>query len=77
MEAARIVKMEGGENDLIDRIINDPFFNLTKEEIMDLIDPRKFTGRASDQVEQFINLDIKPLIEKNKDLLGQKVEINV
>ncbi|WP_039655596.1 adenylosuccinate lyase [Clostridium tyrobutyricum] len=77
MEAAKKVKMEGQENDLIQRIIGDPFFNMDKNEILDLIDPYKFTGRAKQQVEDFINCDIKPLLEKNNDILGEKVEINV
>ncbi|WP_446899536.1 adenylosuccinate lyase [Clostridium sp. LBM24168] len=77
MESAKRVKMEGAENDLIDRIIKDTFFKLTREEIFELIDPGKFTGRASGQVREFIDCEIKPLLEKNKELLGEKTEINV
>ncbi|MBR9647083.1 adenylosuccinate lyase [Clostridium tyrobutyricum] len=77
MESVKKVKMEGQENDLIQRIIGDPFFNMDKNEILDLIDTYKFTGRSKQQVEDFINCDIKPLLEKNKDILGEKVEINV
>lgn len=77
MESARKVKMEGAENDLIDRIIEDPFFKLAKNEILELVDPGKFTGRAGGQVKEFIDHEIKPLLQKNKELLGEKVEINV
>lgn len=77
MESAKRVKMEGAENDLLERIIDDPFFKLTKKEILNLVDPHKFTGRASSQVDEFINSDIKPLLYKNKDLLGEKIEIDV
>ncbi|MCH3963949.1 MAG: adenylosuccinate lyase [Clostridium sp.] len=77
MESARRVKMEGAENDLIDRIIEDPFFKLTRDEILELVDPEKFTGRAGGQVKEFIDREIKPLLQKNKELLGEKVEINV
>jgi adenylosuccinate lyase len=77
MEAARMVKVEGKENDLIERIINDSFFNMTSEEILSLIDPVKFVGRAPGQVIDFIEEQIKPILEGNKDLLGKEAEINV
>lgn len=77
MQAAKVVKEEGKENDLISRIINDKFFNMTEEEILSLIDPKKFIGRAPGQVVDFIQTQIKPLLEENKELLGQKAEINV
>lgn len=77
MEAAKMVKMEGKENDLIERIINDDFFNMTKEEILSLIDSKKFIGRAPGQVEDFIEKQIRPILEANKELLGEEAEINV
>ncbi len=77
MEAAKMVKIEGKENDLIERIINDDFFNMTKEEILSLIDSKKFIGRAPGQVEDFIEKQIRPILEENKELLGEEVEINV
>ncbi|MTK11456.1 MAG: adenylosuccinate lyase [Clostridiaceae bacterium] len=75
MEAAKMVKIEG--NDLIERIINDDFFNMTKEEILSLIDSKKFIGRAPGQVEDFIEKQIRPILEENKELLGEEAEINV
>ncbi|WP_251860249.1 adenylosuccinate lyase [Clostridium sp. Marseille-Q2269] len=77
MEAARRVKQEGLSNDLIDRIIEDKSFGLTKEEILSLIDPKKFTGRAEGQVIDFIKEAVDPILEKNKEMLGEKSEINV
>lgn len=77
MEAAKMVKVEGKDNDLIERIINDSFFNMTSEEILSLIDPVKFVGRAPGQVIDFVEEEIKPILEKNKDLLGEEAEINV
>ncbi|AWI04025.1 adenylosuccinate lyase [Clostridium drakei] len=77
MEAAKMVKVEGKDNDLIERIINDSFFNMTSEEILSLIDPVKFVGRAPGQVVDFVEEEIKPILEKNKDLLGEEAEINV
>jgi adenylosuccinate lyase len=77
MEAGRVVKVEGKENDLIERILNDKFFNITKEELVSLIDPNKFIGRAPGQVVDFIESQIKPILTENKDLLGEEAEINV
>lgn len=77
MAAAQRVKGEGLNNDLIDRIIEDESFNLSKEEIISIIDPSKFIGRAPNQVVEFINEYIDPIIEANKDALQIKSEINV
>lgn len=77
MEAAKRVKEEGLNNDLIERIINDNSFFMSKEEILSIMDPVKFTGRASGQVDDFVNNVIKPIIEKNKSSLGVNVSINV
>ena len=77
MAAAQRVKMDGLNNDLIDRIKNDSFFNLTNEEIDNIIDPKKFIGRAPGQVVEFINEYVKPILENNKDLLGEEAIINV
>lgn len=77
MEAGRVVKVEGKENDLIERILKDEFFNMSEEEIVSLIDPNKFIGRAPGQVVDFVAEVIKPILEANKDLIGEEVEINV
>lgn len=77
MAASRIVKEEGKDNDLIERIINDKAFNLTKEEILNLIDPIKFTGRASGQVVDFLNTEVNPILKSNIDSLGYNASITV
>ena len=77
MDAARKVKEEGESNNLIQRIIEDESFNLTKDEILSIIDPSKFTGRASGQVDDFIQEIVNPILECNRELLGETIEINV
>ena len=77
MEAAKRVKEEGLNNDLIERIIEDPAFKMTKEEILSIINPAKFVGRAPGQVTQFLEEVVKPILNENKQLLGEKSEINV
>jgi len=77
MEAASRIKNEGGENDLIERIAEDPIFGLTIEEIREMLDPELFIGRAKQQVEEFLSGDVRKVIEENKDLLGINVNITV
>ena len=77
MAAAKRVKGEGLSNDLIERIMADDYFKLTKEEILDIIDPLKFIGRAPSQVVEFIDEYVTPIIDENKDALEIKSEINV
>lgn len=75
--AGKIVKEEGGENDLVDRIAADPMFMITKEEIEATLQPEHFTGRSAEQVEEFLAGYIKPVLEANKDVLGEKAELSV
>ena len=77
MEAGRNVKEEGKDNNLLELIAADPAFNLTLEELEKTMDPAKYTGRASVQVDAFLKNVINPMLEENKDLLGMTAEINV
>ena len=74
--AARRVKLEGGQNDLIDRILADPAFPLRREEIEAQMAPEKYVGRAPSQVEEFLAEEIAPLLEKYPDESLQ-AELNV
>ncbi len=62
--AAAKVKLEGGRNDLIDRIAADPRFPLTREEIEATLDPAAFTGRAGSQVTEFLETVAGPVIAR-------------
>ena len=77
MEAGKTVKVEGKENNLAELIAADPAFGLTVEEITSHFEPKNYVGRAPQQVEDYLNEYVKPVIEENKDLLGVEVEINV
>jgi len=77
MDAARVVKVEGKRNDLIDRLINDERIPLTREEIEKLLDPKDFIGRAAEQVVEFIKSEVEPIIEKHKNDIGLDVDIKV
>ncbi len=75
--AARVVKEEGGANDLVDRIAADPAFMITKEEIQAILKPEEFTGRSSQQVDAFLKEVVRPILDANKDVLGEKQELSV
>ena len=77
MEAGKVVKVEGKPNDLPERIAADPAFGLTAEEIRAELVPENFVGRAKTQVTEFLEGEVRPALEKYKDLLGLEVEINV
>lgn len=78
MEAAKQVKMYGKANDLVDRIAEDETFGLNKEEILKILNPDNLCGRAKNQVTDFINERVNPVIEKYKNLISDiNVEINV
>ena len=75
--AGKVIKEEGLDNDLVDRIAADPAFPVTKEEIEEMLVPENFIGRCPAQVDAFLSECIKPVLEKNKDVLGEKAELSV
>lgn len=77
MAAGRVVKVEGKENDLLERIAADPAFGMTKEQLDAIMEPKNFVGRAPEQTDEFIKEVVNPILEENKDILGMKAEINV
>lgn len=77
MEAGKRVKVEGLDNNLAELIAADESFGLTVEEITSHFEPKNFVGRAPEQVVDFMEECVKPVLEKYSDLLGVEVEINV
>ena len=77
MEAGRTVKVEGKDNDLLERIAADPAFNLSLEDLKKTMDPARYVGRAPLQVDNFLKNVVDPVLDANKELLGVKAEINV
>lgn len=77
MAASKVIKEEGGENDLLERIAADEAFGVTLEELEHLLKPENYTGRAKEQTEDFLNECIKPVLEKYADVESDKPEINV
>ena len=77
MDAGRVVKEEGKENDLLDRIAADPAFGMTRDQLEKIMKPENFVGRAPEQTEEFLEEEVRPLLEENRDQLGMKAEIHV
>jgi len=63
-QAGRVVKEEGGENDLIERVRSDPYFKPIVGELDQLLDPQSFIGRAPEQVDGFLEEWVKPALIK-------------
>ena len=76
MEAGKNVKERGLDNNLLELIAADPAFGLTLEELQKTMDPAKYVGRAPQQVEEFLDEVIRPILEENRELLGMTAVIN-
>ncbi len=77
MEAGRTVKVEGKDNDLLERIAADPAFNLTIDELRKSMEPSRYVGRAKEQTTAFLTKTVQPVLDAHKDMLGMTAEINV
>ena len=77
MEAGRTVKVEGKDNDLLERIAADSAFNLTIEELQKSMEPSRYVGRAKEQTTAFITKTVQPVLDAHKEMLGMTAEINV
>ena len=74
---AKKIKLEGGENDLLKRILSDSRFKLTGEELDEILDVKNFIGLAPEQTESFVADVIKPLIAANAEFLGVDAQVRV
>ena len=77
MEAGKNVKVEGGENNLIELISKDEMFKPVWGHLNEILDAKKFIGRAPSQTVEFIAEEIDPILEKHADLLGEKGDVRI
>lgn len=77
IEAGRRVKEEGLDNNLISLIEADESFYLDREKIKDLMKAENFIGRAPEQVDEFLQEHVYPLLKENLDKLNVKVDLKV
>lgn len=77
MAASKVIKEEGGENDLLERIAADEAFGVTLEDLEKILQPEKYTGRAKEQTEDFLKEEVAPVLERYAAIEDEKTEINV
>jgi len=77
MEASKKVKIEGKENDLIERILNDDSLKMDKSKFMEMLDPKNFIGFAPIQTEEFVQNEAQPILDKYSDLIGLEADLKV
>ena len=77
MEASKKVKMEGKENDLIERIMKDKTLKLDKSKLQEVLDLKNFIGFAPIQTVEFIQNEIEPVLKKYQHLIGLESDLKV
>lgn len=73
MAAGRRVKEEGADNDLLSRIAADPLFAAVHDRLAALLNPMLFIGRAPEQVTEFMEECVDPILEENKAATAKTV----
>lgn len=76
-EAGAQVKQHGLDNDLVDRIRRDPYFLPILPQLDALLDPTTFVGRAPEQVVEFLEEEVYPVLENYEGLDSETVELNI
>lgn len=71
------MKQHGLDNDLVDRIKKDPYFAPILPRLDVLLDPSTFVGRAPEQVVEFLEEEVYPVLENYKGLERNTVELNI
>uniref|UniRef100_A0A8C4L8D9 Adenylosuccinate lyase n=1 Tax=Equus asinus TaxID=9793 RepID=A0A8C4L8D9_EQUAS len=76
-QAAAVVKQEGGDNDLIERIKADAYFSPIHSQLDQVLDPSSFTGRAPQQVRRFLEEEVYPLLKPYESVMKVKAELHL
>lgn len=77
VETAKNIKLNGGDNDILDKIAADKTFGVTKQELEKVLSEYSFIGCAKEQTEDFLINVVKPVLLENKQFSGAKTQINV
>ena len=78
LAAGQRVKGEGKDNDLLERIAADPAFGLSRQEVFRHLDPAAYIGCCPQQVERFLDQQVRPVLDRYPDALqGTGAEITV
>jgi adenylosuccinate lyase len=76
-QAGSVVKNEGGDNDLLERIRADEYFAPIANELEALLDPASFVGRAPEQVVEFVQAEVQPVLQKYANQLGGAAQLTI
>lgn len=63
-EAGAQVKQYGKDNDLVERVKKDAYFAPILNQLEHILDAKTFTGRAAEQVQEFYDEEVLPIIQK-------------
>lgn len=77
MEASRMVKQFGKDNDLIDRIRSDEAFHAIHGILDSILEPSRFIGRAKEQTLEFLDEIVAPILQDNAEVLGKSGHVSV
>ncbi len=77
MAAGAVVKEQGGECDLLQRIADDPSFGLSLDELQGIMNPADYVGRAPAQTMEYLRETVRPTLEKYKNEIEATAELNV
>ena len=77
MEAGKNIKVEGGENNLIELIKNDEMFKPVWGQLDEILDAKNFIGRAPSQTVEFIQNEIEPILNKHAQWLGKTGDVRI
>ncbi len=75
--AAKAIKEDGKENDLLNRIASDPLFGVSYEELKAILNPVNYIGRAPKQTEDFINEVVNPILNNYSEIPNEISEISI
>ncbi|MFC1560974.1 adenylosuccinate lyase [Candidatus Latescibacterota bacterium] len=76
-EVSKRIKSEGAENDFIEWIKKSDLFDLDEEELAVFMDPSLYIGRVPEQLEEFIESEVDPILKKETDIPVEGAELNV
>ncbi|MEZ6194962.1 MAG: adenylosuccinate lyase [Planctomycetota bacterium] len=75
--AADAMKEHGGAGDFLERLAADPAFGLDRDRLEELLDPARFIGRAPSQVVEFVEAEVRPLLDRHPDEAIEREELRV
>ena len=76
-QAGEVVKVQGKDNDLIQRVKDCQYFSPIHDKIDSLMDPKTFIGRAPEQVTEFLTEEVEPVLQRYQGKLEGTVSLSV